>query len=479
MAGLSSLLDPKSIAVVGASPTRNRSKSLLQNLRKADFKGQVFGVNPRYTDVLGYRCFPTIESLPSVVDCVVVLVGADAAIEALEQAFAKGTRAAVVPSAGFGEGGHGEDRIARLHRLGVGGMHLCGPNCFGLLNTKSGATMYSGAISFPLRPGPVAIVSQSGGLCHNAFSPLMNHRGLGFNYVISCGNASITTVEDYVSHFVDDPEIEMIAGIIESLIKPELLFDAAQRARAQKKSILFYQPGRSDVGRATVRSHTGAMVRDSEVLAAFLRRCGIVQIDSYDTFVESIELFAHVPRDDKLARQLIVVSGSGGGAAVAADALEAAEVTLAPLATATVERISAALPDFGTVNNPLDGTGAIYDNPEVLPALMEAVLANPGNSAIACAISAGTASELALRIASVFANAAKTSGRTVLAYQPNPLGAPLKPEIVSTLSDGRVPLLLGISEAMRSIKGLFMRQEYWSRPSPTWPSPKQQRHRIA
>jgi acyl-CoA synthetase (NDP forming) len=474
---LSTLLNPKSIAVIGASPTRNRSTRLLQNLCKANYKGEIFAINPRYTDVLGHKCFPSIDSLPSPVDCVVTLVGADAAIEALEQAFAKGTRTAVVPSAGFGEGGHGEERTARLQRLASFGMHVCGPNCFGLLNVNSGATLYTGVISFPLRPGPVAIVSQSGGLCQSAFSPLMNYRQLGFSYVISCGNASVTTIEDYVSHLVDDPEVEVIAGVIESLKKPELLFDAAQRARKRRKSIVFYQLGRSDVGRAMVKSHTGALVRDSEVLAAFLRRCGIVQVESYETFVETIELFALAPRDDKLAHQVIVVSGSGGGAAVAADALDGAGVSLAPLAPQTVERINVSIPDFGSVNNPLDGTGSIYDNPGLLPALMDAVLANPGNAAIACAISAGTSTEQMLRIADTFADAAKTSGRTVLAYQPRPLGASLNPELVSKLSDGRVPLLLGISEAMRSVKSLFTRQEYWSRQPPDLPSSDQTHNR--
>ena len=150
---LSTLLNPKSIAVIGASPTRNRSTRLLQNLCKANYKGEIFAINPRYTDVLGHKCFPSIDSLPSPVDCVVTLVGADAAIEALEKSFAKGTRAAVVPSAGFGEGGHGEERTARLKRLASFGMHVCGPNCFGLLNVKSGATLYTGVISFPLRRG--------------------------------------------------------------------------------------------------------------------------------------------------------------------------------------------------------------------------------------------------------------------------------------------------------------------------------------
>ncbi len=457
------LLNPKSIAVVGASPTRDRARILLQNLRTAGYAGEVFAINPRYNDVLGYKCYPSIADLPQPADCVVVLVGAEAACTALEQAFAAGTRAGVVPSAGFGEGGHGADRAARLQRLAAGGMSICGPNCFGLLSVKSGAALYSGGVSFPLRPGPVALVSQSGGLGHNAFSPLMNHRFLGFGYVVSCGNASVTAVEDYVSHFVDDPDIEVIACIIETLTKPQLLFDAAQRALASHKSIVMFQPGRSTAGREMVRSHTGALVRDNAVLAAFLRQCSIVQVETYDTFVETIELFAMVPRDDTLGQDVIVVSGSGGGAAVAADALESAGVALAPLAAPTIERIGATLPEFGSVTNPLDGTGSIYDDPAMLPALMDAILANPGNSVIACAVSASANTAQMRRFAGIFADAAKTSGRTVAAYQPSPLGAALNPDIVSTLNDGGVPLLLGISEAMAALERLIARQRFWTR----------------
>src|SRR6185436_851811 len=112
-----------------------------------------------------------------------------------------------------------------------------------------------------------------------------------------------------------------------------------------------------------------------------------------------------------------------------ADALDGAGLSLAPLAPQTIERINASLPDFGSVNNPLVGTGSFYDNPELLPARLDAVLANPGNAAIACAISAGTSTEQMLRLADTCADAAKTSGRTVLAYQASPLGASLKPEL--------------------------------------------------
>ena len=228
-----------------------------------------------------------------------------------------------------------------------------------------------------------------------------------------------------------------------------------------------------------VRSHTGALVRDNAVLAAFLRQCGIVQVETYDTFVETIELFAMAPRDPTLGQDVIVVSGSGGGAAVAADALESAGVALAPLAAPTIERISATLPEFGSVTNPLDGTGSIYDDPAMLPALMDAILGNPGNSVIACAVSASANSPQMRRFAGIFADAAKASGRTVAAYQPSPLGASLNPDIVKTLNDGGVPLLLGISEAMAAIERLLVRQRYWTNARPAPPTARRRGRCLA
>jgi acetyltransferase len=465
------LLNPKSIAVVGASPNRGRAKLVLENLRNAQYAGKVFAINPRYEDVLGYKCYSSIASLPEPADCVVALVGADAACDVLEQALKRGTRAAVVPSAGFGEGGHGNDRAIRLQRLAAEGMCICGPNCFGMISVKSGAAMYSGPISLPLLRGPVAIVSQSGGLGHNAFMPLMNHRRLGFSHVISCGNATATGVEDYVRHFVDDADVEVIGAVIESLAKPELLFEAGQRARALRKTIVMFQPGRSVAGQATVRSHTGALVRNSEILSAHLRRAGIVQVESYETFVETIGMFALAPKDDTLGDDVIVVSGSGGGAAVAADALDAAGVKLATLAPQTVEKVNAALPEFGSVNNPLDGTGSIYDDPAMLPKLMDAIMSNPGNSAIACAVNASSKTPQMLNFAGIFADVARSSGRTIVAYQPNPLGAELETKLVERLNEGGVPLLLGIADGMRALRYLQARREFWKRDAPLPPAP--------
>jgi acetyltransferase len=149
-----SLLDPKAVAVVGASQRRGRGTNVVANLRDCGFAGEIFAVNPRYQDVLGYKCFPSVSDLPASVDCLVVAVAADAACDILEEAHARGIPAAIVLAAGFGEGGHGHARAARLRSLAGQGMCICGPNCFGLISVKAGFAAYSGPLARPLRaPG--------------------------------------------------------------------------------------------------------------------------------------------------------------------------------------------------------------------------------------------------------------------------------------------------------------------------------------
>jgi acetyltransferase len=448
---MASLLNPKAIAVVGASQRPGRGTSVIANLRDAKFTGEIVAVNPRYPDVLGYPCVPSVGALPAAVECIVVAVAADAACEVLEQAYAHGIRAAVVLAAGFGEGGQHEARSARLRALAQQGMCICGPNCFGFVNVKSGAAAMSGIIPKTLRRGPVALVSQSGSLGNFVFGPLMRDRGLGFSYFVSCGNQLGATVEDYAEFFVGDPDVTLVAAIVEDLKNPRKLAQVAAAARRQGKPVVFFQAGRSARGQVMIGSHTGALAGNSQVLAAYLRRHGIIQAEGYDEFVETIELLAHV-RLDGVARELVVVSGSGGGAAVAADHLDAAGVPLAELSASTKERLRAVLPDFGSVTNPIDATGAVYDDPALLPKLFDTILSDPAQPAIAASMIAAP-SEKMRRIAGAIADAARSSGRTIVAYHPTPLGAPDR-EIVDTLHAAGVPLLMGIAGAMSALKHL-------------------------
>jgi acetyltransferase len=464
MQAMRALLDPKAIAVVGASQRGGRGTNVITNLRDHGFRGEIFAVNPRYQDVLGYACVASVAELPPSVDCLVVAVAADAACEALEAAHARGIPAAVVLAAGFGEGGHGTDRAARLRALADKGMCICGPNCFGLVNVRAGVAAYSGPLPRPLRSGSVAIVSQSGGLGANVFAPLMADRGLGFSYFVSSGNQIGATIEDYVEYFADDPDTTVIAIIIEQLKNPQKLARVARRANARRKTLLGFQAGRSAAGKTMVQSHTGALAGDAEILAAWLRRQGIVQVGRYDEFVEAVEMFAIAPSDDAIGDKVIVISGSGGGAALAADALNDAGVSLSPLGPQTSGRIVAIMPEFGSVTNPIDGTGAVYDDPALLPKIVDAVLSESGRPILAASLSARpTGNETMRRFASTIAEAARTSGRTIVAYQYSPLGGPLDSEIVCTLHDAHVPFLLGTTNAMATLRYLSLRRDYWER----------------
>ena len=464
MNSMSKLLEPASIAVVGASQKGGRGARVLINLRELGFTGDVFPVHPLYDEVHGYFCVPTVAALPPNVDCVVVAVSADSVCDVLEQSYAKGIRAAVVLAAGFGEGGHGPDRVARLHAFADAGMTICGPNCFGALNVKTGSAAYSGKLPNPLRKGSVALVSQSGGLGANAFTPLMSERQLGFSHVISCGNQIGASIEDYIEYLVEDPDVKVIAAIIEALRKPNKLLKISKIAHAQNKSLLFFQAGRSVVGQVMIQSHTGALAGDAEILDAHLRRCGIARAETYDEFVEAIELFAIAPSDQVIGRDVIVVSGSGGGAAVAADALDGSGMVLPDLAPQTCERIAATLPDFGSVTNPIDGTGVMSDDPKLLPKLYEAILADESRAILATSVSAWPAGKLnSQRFATTLANAARSAKRTVVAYQPSPLGGPLDGQVVETLHSAGVPLLLGITNSMKVLKYLPQRSDYRAR----------------
>ena len=454
MQAIGALLNPKSIAVVGASQQPGRGTSVIANLRDAGFSGEIAAVNPRYTDVLGYRCYPSVDALPDSVDCLVIAIPARAACDVLEQAFARGIRAAVVLASGFVDDGTNGALATRLKALARNGMAICGPNCFGIVNVKSRAVAFNGVVPKTMPQGPIALVSQSGGLGNFVFGPLARDRKLGFSYFVSCGNQVGLTVEDYADYFVNDPDVGVIAAIIEEVKNPRKLAAVAAAARAKNKPMIFVQIGRSAAGRIMTRSHTGALAGNAEVTAAFLRRCGIVQAEHYDEFVETIALFAVVPPNSSSGNDVVLVSGSGGGAALAADHLDGAGLTLARLSAETGERIRAVLPDIGEVTHPIDATGTIFYDPSIMGRLLEAVASDAGRPIIAAAVNAMPAPHDRMRrVASVIADAARNSKSLIVAYQVSPLG-PLDTELVANLHAAGVPLLMGGASAMAALRHL-------------------------
>ncbi len=461
---LASLLNPKGIAVVGASQRLTRASRALISIQKFGFAGEIVAVNPNYDEVQGTRCYRSVEALPPNIDCLVIAVGADAACETLERAFVHGIRAAVVLSSGFGEGGTGKDRADRLRALGAKGMSICGPNCYGVFNALTNAAAFSGALPDPILKGRVALVSQSGGLSTMVYAPLMDDRQVGFSHIVSCGNQLATTVEDYTEYFVDDPDVSVVVVVFECLLEPRRLLEIGRRAREKKKTLIFFQTGRSPLGQVMVQSHTGALVSSAVVTETFLRRCGIIQPLSFDELVETAAMMAVVPADEEIDGEVIVLTGSGGGSAIIADQLHAIGMPLAPLHEATQAKIREILPEFGSVTNPLDATGAMYDDPTVLPRLLTVLLDQPGRPIITSAVALKDPKGAAVKHPVDLAEAARSAaGRTIVSFTFSPLGGPYKSDIVSMLRDAHIPALAGAENGLRALRHLPTRRDYWKR----------------
>jgi acyl-CoA synthetase (NDP forming) len=458
------LMNPRSVGIIGASPTSPRSLRALKNLTTFGFQGQIYPINPKYDEVLGLRCYPSAADTPEPAELVVLAIPASGVPDVLEQAFSAGVKAALVLAAGFGEmAGEGQERHRRLRALAERGMLMCGPNCYGVLNVHARSGAWGGELPRPMTAGNVALVSQSGGSVALIANPLMEYRGIGFSFFVSCGNQAGATIEDYFEYLVDDPHTEVIAAFVEGFRQPRRLPRIAARAAAKRKPIIILKVGRSEEARRNALSHTGSMVGDVEIIDALLSQHGIVQVPSLDHLLEVTTLFA-LGKDKPAGRRLATLSGSGGECGRVSDTAQGLGLQFPPLSPSTAEKLRAILPEFGSPANPFDGTGALQDYPDVFPAAASALLdedvdvfipninALPPN-AQGRALNRNFARQL------VEAVREKGWPRLVAAYGARTIGAPDR-ETVDALREAGIPYLESTEKALRAVAALASWQEF-------------------
>lgn len=458
---LSPLLRPRRIGVVGVSEHRARGNGVVRNLIRLGYAGDVYPINPKYREFMGLRCYPELAAVPAVPDAVVVAIPAAGVPALLSSALDLGIQAAVVLSSGFAEAGpEGQARQAELERLGAErGLLLCGPNCFGLCNLITRAVMFSVDPPQPFRTGEVAVVSQSGGHTGRIATPLMAGRGLGCSHLISCGDQACVSVEEYLNYLVDDPDTGVIAAYVEEFRRPDLLPAVAAKALARAKPILVMHTGQSAIGRQATMAHTGSRAGDPEVLAAALRRFGIVQVHSIGELIETVALFASPLREQfGGGSRIAMVSGSGGECCCFADAAASRGLEFAQLTPQTREQIRQLLPPFGTAQNPLDGTGGLSDNPALFPRLLETLLRDPEpdlfmlNLEVGPPEPDGTLSRGA-NFAQPVLELAPRVQRPIVAFSANPAGV-WDVETLAALRTVAVPFIAGAEVALDAIQNL-------------------------
>lgn len=393
MNALERLIRPKRVAIIGASADAGKLTGRpLAFLQKYGYAHEVFPVNPRYQTIGPYRCFPDIRSLPHAPDVAIVLVGSARVPDVVRDLGAIGTGAAIVLAGGFGESG--ADGMARQQLLkgAAGNMRLLGPNTIGLVNLTDGiALTASAALQIDrLLPGPIALVSQSGGIL-GALLSRAEAQGVGFSKLIATGNEADIDVSDLVDYLVDDPATKVIALYLEGVRKPMQFRRAALRAAQAGKPIVAFKVGRSESGARSASSHTGALAGSDVVYDALFRQLGIIRALQFSDLLD-IPLALSSGRRLK-GRRVAVVTSTGGAASLVADAAGLAGFETPAPEPITAERLKALnIPDAVLDRNPIDVTLAGVKS-EYFRNVLDSVLESPSYDAVAVILGSSSIKE--------------------------------------------------------------------------------------
>ena len=378
LASIDRMLNPRSIAVVGATPRMQYGGRFLAAAMGATGNGvKVYPVNPRYEEVQGVECYPSVSELPEAPDVVGVVVPYHAVLDTLRESHAKGAKSAIVISAGFAERGV-EDRRELQVELGrfarESGMRVSGPNCLGLANLKDDIWASASSRGAAGLSGPVGLVCQSGA---SAFGPFLTRavdEGIGFTYIVSTGNEADLDFCDFARYLLDDDDTRVIAGFIEGFKDGRKFVELARLAAERGKPIVLIKIGRSELGSRAAGSHTAALTGVDARYDAVFAQYGVIRVQDYDDLLQVSNLLARCPRPPR--RGVAVVSHSGGISSLTADMFGQAGLDLPPLSDWARDGINGILKGFGWAANPSDVTG--YANSDDFPAIMSFMAGDEG-----------------------------------------------------------------------------------------------------
>lgn len=361
---LARLLDPSSVAIVGLSANEEKHGArVLRNLQQFGFQGDIWGVNPRGEDLHGVPTYATLSEVPGSPDAVVLAIPAARIHDAIVEAGELGAGGAVLFGGGFAEAGDEGAALQRRIRdaARAAGVRLVGPNSAGIVNAADSAVMsFLTCLERPseqLRPGPVALITQSGGTAsfiHN----LAAGRGSGTALTVSTGNEADVEVGEVLQYAVERPDVRCVALLLETVRTGPSFLAGARRALELGKPIVVCKVGVSDVGRRVMATHTGAMAGEQRRFEAVFDALGITSVTTPEELFDVAEILARVPvpHGDGVG----VVTHSGGTAVLMADLLAGADATL-PQPEAELQDALAPYLQLGASGNPTDLGGIITE----------------------------------------------------------------------------------------------------------------------
>lgn len=371
---LSPLFSPRTIGVLGASARGTNAANLfLRNLQGFEFAGEIYPVHPHADQIEGIAAYRSISETPAPIDYAFVALPATAVPDVLERAGGRVQFAQVI-SSGFGETAEGavlEERLVAAGRSG--GVRILGPNCLGTHSPRGRLTFVDNA---PTDMGPVAVISQSGGLSVDILR-LGAQQGVRFGAVVSVGNGADVSCAELLRHFLEDPETEVVGLYLESLKEGKQVLEVMRATRTEKPVVLL-AGGRTVGGARAALSHTGALTGNHRLWPALAQQAGVVLVDTVRELLDTLLAFQLRDKDVEPVGSDVVLFGNGGGTSVlATDALERAGLVVPRLPESTIDALSElGLPPGTSLANPLDAPAwtLAVDDGEIAETILSTVL---------------------------------------------------------------------------------------------------------
>ena len=341
--------------MLGASERPSAGRTVVQNLERIGFAGEIFPINPRYKTLLGRRCYRSVEELPDGVDVLAFCVNHERVLDGLRSAAKKGVRAAVAFDAGFAEsddtGRRRQDELVAICR--EAGIAFCGPNCMGAISPHERSLVYLNELRDPAPlAGNVGLISQSGSI---VIGLLADCRRFGWSRVVSTGNEAVIVAADVLEYLVDDPATRVIAMFLESVRQPERFVAALDRAADRGKPVVVLKVGRSERARRAITSHTGGLAGESRVIEAVLRAHRAIEVHDMDELTEALAACQGGRRP--AGRRIAVVTNSGGHTELILDLATSVGLELPALSPATRAEAARVIGPITGDGNPLDAWG--------------------------------------------------------------------------------------------------------------------------
>ena len=352
---LDAIFRPRAVALIGAS-SRAHSVGLVtaQNLLGGGFPGKVMLVNPRHNEICGAPVFPNVRSLPEVPDLAVICTPAATVPGLMAELGARGTKGAIVITAGFRELGSEAGRALEQAMLDAAKPHLLriiGPNCLGVMSTPRGLNASFAPGQSP--PGTIAFVGQSGAMATTVLD-WARSRGLGFSHLVSLGDMADVDFGDMLDWLANDPATTAILLYMEAVTQARKFMSAA-RAAARLKPVIAIKAGRHEAAARAAASHTGALAGRDAVYDAAFRRAGILRVFELEEIFDAVETLSRAPAP--AGDSLTILTNGGGVGVLATDTLLDEGGALAALSPATRAKLDAVLPPTWSRGNPVDIIG--------------------------------------------------------------------------------------------------------------------------